>query len=145
MGWTMNLYADSSAILSWLLGEPGSEAVRQVLAAAERVLASDLTLVECDRALHRAQAAGRVSEADAADRRGRLTATASNWDLMRLDSEVTERARRPFPAEPIRSLDALHLASALVARAAMPGLALLSLDGRMRENGRGLGFSVLPT
>ena len=40
--------------------------------------------------------------------------------------------------------DALHLASALVARAAVPGLALLALDAAMREAGRGLGFTVLP-
>jgi hypothetical protein len=63
---------------------------------------------------------------------------------LRLDLEVIERARRPFPGEPIRTLDALHLASALVARAAVPGLALLTLDAAVREAGRGLGFAVLP-
>jgi predicted nucleic acid-binding protein len=140
----LNLYAESSAVLAWLLGEPDGEAVRAALAHAERVIASDLTLVECDRTLVRAQAAGRVSEAAVADRRGLLAAAASHWDLLRLEAEAVERARRPFPAEPLRTLDALHLASALVARAALPGLAILSLDGRVRAAGREMGFDLLP-
>jgi predicted nucleic acid-binding protein len=138
------VYADSSAVLSWLFGEPAGEAARAILSAAELVLASDLTFVECDRTIHRAQAAGRITEAQAADLRGHLVAAAAAWNLLRLDAEVVERARRPFPGEPIRTLDALHLASALVARAAVPGLALLSLDQRMRAAGRGLGLEVLP-
>ncbi len=141
----MNLYADSSAILSWIFGEAKGEAVREILAAADSVLASDLTLVECDRTILRAQATGRISEGKAADRRGRLAAAAAHWHLLRLDAEVIERARRPFPAEPIRTLDALHLASALAARSALPDLVLLSLDERMRSAGQGLGFTLRPT
>lgn len=140
----MSLYAESSAVLSWLFGEAEGGAVGESLAAAELVVTSDLTLVECDRTLLRAQASRRVTEAQAADRRGLLVAAAAHWNLLRLDVEVIERARRPFPGEPIRTLDALHLASALVARAAVPGLALLTLDAAMREAGRGLGFTVLP-
>jgi len=140
----LNLYADSSAVLSWMFGEPEGEAVREVLAAADSVIASDLTLVECDRTILRAQAAGRISEAQAADRRGLLIATAAHWHLLRLDAEVIERARRPFPSEPIRTLDALHLASALAARSAIPGLVMLCLDERMRTAGRELGFTVRP-
>lgn len=140
----MTLYAESSAVLTWLFGEPGGEAVRESLAAAELVLASDLTLIECDRALFRAEAMGRVTEAAAADRRASLATAATHWNLLRLDAEVVERARRPFPGEPIRTLDALHLASALVASAAVPGLALLSLDDRVRAAGQRLGFTVLP-
>lgn len=140
----MNLYAESSAVLAWLLGEPAGEAVRRCLAEAERIVASDLTLVECDRALVRAERAGTIAEAGAADRRAHLAAAAAHWDLLRLEAEPLERARRPFPEEPLRTLDALHLASALTARGALPGLALLSLDDRVRRSGRGLGFDLLP-
>jgi predicted nucleic acid-binding protein len=139
-----SLYAESSAVLSWLFGEPPGEAVRTILAAADLVLASDLTLVECHRTIQRAVATGGIAEAEAAARRGRLIVAAASWNLLRVDAEAIERACRPFPAEPIRSLDALHLASALMARAAVPGLALLSLDDRVRAAGRGLGFDVLP-
>lgn len=140
----MNLYAESSAVLAWLMGEPAGEAVRHALAGAGRVIASDLTLVECDRALVRAETLERVREVDAADRRGLLAAAAAHWDVLRLEAEVVDRARRRFPGEPLRTLDALHLASALAAREALPGTALLSLDERVRKAGRGLGFELVP-
>lgn len=63
------LYAESSAVLAWLLGKPDGQAARTLLAEAEAVVASDLTLIECDRVLIRAQAIGEISGADAADRR----------------------------------------------------------------------------
>jgi hypothetical protein len=52
--------------------------------------------------------------------------------------------RRPFPVEPIRTLDALHLAGALAARREIPEIRLLSLDRRVRDNARELGFALEP-
>ena len=63
---------------------------------------------------------------------------------MRIEGEVVERARRPFPVEPIRTLDAIHLASALLASARVADLGLLSLDERVRTAGRALGLPVVP-
>jgi predicted nucleic acid-binding protein len=131
-------------VLAWLLGEEGDERVRDALASAEVVVASDLTLVESDRVLTRAVTTGQMREAQAADRRVTLNRAASHWVLFRMDEEIVERARRPFPVEPIRTLDALHLASAYVIRTLLPKLTLLSLDQRIRECGRALGFDVLP-
>jgi len=73
-----------------------------------------------------------------------LSTTAAHWTLLRLSGDVIDRARQPFRKEPVRTLDALHLASALVARAAVPDLAVLSLDEAARANARGLGFEVQP-
>jgi len=140
----VTLYAESSAVVSWLLGEPTAEAVRRLLAASELVVASDLTLVECDRVLIRAATTGVLPEADAAERRARLVTAAAHWNVLTIDDDTIERARRPFPSEPIRTLDALHLASALLARSAVPDLTLLSLDDRVRSNGEHLGFRVAP-
>lgn len=140
----MNLYVESSAILAWLLGEEAGARVRTVLAAANLVIASDAALIECDRVLIRAVALGEIAEADAADRRGHLNATAAHWNLLRIGPEIVERARRPFPAEPVRALDAIHLASALAARSEVAGLQLLSLDDRIRVNAGRLGFRVQP-
>lgn len=140
----MTLYAESSAVLAWLFGEPAGEGVRKALAEAELIVASDLTLIECDRVLIRARASGYLSEARAAALQARLNRAAAHWNLLRLDPEIVERARRPFPGEPIRTLDALHLASALIARGAVAGLALLSLDSRIRAAGAQLGLNVLP-
>ena len=139
----MKLYAESSAVLAWLLGEPAGERARRALADAELVIASDLTLIECDRVLIRAHTRDEISEAEMSDRRAVLNAAAAHWQVLRIDMEVVERARRPFPAEPIRTLGALHLASALAARSVVPGLALLTLDERIRAVGRHLGFHIL--
>ncbi len=131
-------------MLAWLLGEPDGEAARESLARAEAVVSSELTLIECDRVLIRAQATGEISETAAADRRAVLNAAVAHWHLLRIAGEVVDRARRPFPDEPIRILDALHLASALVARAAAAGLAMLSMDERIRAIAKQLGFQVIP-
>jgi len=138
------LYAESSAVLAWLLGESSGERVRRLLSSAEIVLASDLTLIECDRALIRAVTTDQISEAHAADRRAYLNRAAAHWNVFRLDAEIVDRARRPFPREPVRTLDALHMATAVVARSSVPGVALLSLDRRIRESGKALGLAVLP-
>jgi len=140
----VNVYAESSAVLAWLLGEETGDAVREVLQHAELVMASDLTLVECDRVLIRAVTMGEIDEAAAADRRAHLNAAASHWHLWRVSLDVVERARHPFSAEPIRTLDAVHLASALAVRSVVPGVELLSLDDRIRRAAKQLGFHVQP-
>jgi hypothetical protein len=48
--------------------------------------------------------------------------------VLRIAGEVVDRARQPFPSDPTQTLDAIHLASLLVARSAVVGLRLLSLD-----------------
>lgn len=140
----MNVYAESSAVLAWLLGEKSGDPVRELLRRAEVVTSSDLTLVECDRVLVHAVTTREIAEATAADRRAHLNAASRPWHLWRISMEIMERARRPFPAEPIRTLHAIHLASALAARSAVPRVDLLSLDGRIRESGKQLGFRILP-
>lgn len=140
----MSLYAESSAVLAWLLDEAAATFVRRTLSETEIVVASDLTLIECDRVLHRAAAVGELTEAEAADRRAHLTTAAAHWHVLRIGPEVVDRARQPFPGDPIRTLDAIHLASVLVARSAVAGLDLLSLDERIRRVGKKLGLTLLP-
>ena len=140
----MNVYAESSAVLAWLLGEEVGHSVRDVLQHSDVVQSSDLTLVECDRVLIRAVRSGEIAEAAAGDRRAHLNAATSHWHMWRVSPDIVERARHPFPGEPIRTLDALHLASALAVRSAVPGVELLSLDDRIRRAARLLGFHLQP-
>jgi predicted nucleic acid-binding protein len=140
----VSLYAESSAILAWLLDEPNGVSVREFLAAEELILSSDLTLIECDRVLDRAVFLEELTEAEAADRRAHLAAVASHWVMLRMGPEVIDRARQPFPIEPVRTLDAIHLASVLVARSAIPDVALLSLDTRVRSAATRLGIELRP-
>jgi predicted nucleic acid-binding protein len=130
--------------VAWLFAEPGAADCARLLGEAALVVASDLTLIECDRTMIRAEAATQLLPAAAAERKAALSRAAAHWSVFRLDGEVVERARRAFPNEPIRTLDAIHLATALVGRSAIGDLTLLSLDERVRENGRALGFQVLP-
>jgi predicted nucleic acid-binding protein len=138
------LYAESSAILAWLLGEARGEEVVDALQGATRIIASDLTLVECERVLIRAWSTGLMSETERVDQGAVLNRVATHWTRLRLDDGVAERARRPFPLEPVRTLDALHLASALLARSLAPEVQLLTLDQRIRENAERLGFVTVP-
>ena len=141
----MTLYAESSAVLAWLLGEPGGHRVRDLLQRAQMVMASDLLLIECDRVLIRAVTLGDIPEGAATERRSHLNAAAARWHVFRLGTAIVERGRRPFPDEPTRSLDAIHLASALAARSAVPDVELLSLDQRIRQAAKHLGFMIQPT
>lgn len=141
----MRIYAESSAILAWLLGEAVGEVARHHLVGAESVFTSSLTLVECERALIRARILEEVAEAELADRRRILAKASAHWHRVPLRDEILDRAKRPFPDEPVRTLDAIHLASALVARSAVPDVALLTLDRRIREASVGLGFEVVPS
>ncbi len=107
-------------------------------------MASDLTLLECDRSLIRAATLSMIREERAARLRMTLARVVAHWRLMPISRDIVNRARQPFPGEPIRSLDAIHLASALLAAGSLPDFALLSLDRRVRATGARLGLPVLP-
>ena len=68
----------------------------------------------------------------------------STWDVHALTDGVVARARATFQVEPVRTLDALHLATALILQEAVGPLAVLSLDERVRANATALGLAVLP-
>lgn len=138
------LYAESSAVLAWLLGEASRGRVRDAIAEAELVIASDLTLLECERSLIRGVATGVLTEPAARERHAALSRMGARWRLMPISREVIDRARRPFPTEPLRSLDAIHLASAMLAADGEPQLAVLSLDRRIRASAVALGLLTLP-
>jgi hypothetical protein len=85
-----------------------------------------------------------LSLAASAELQARLATTARGWNVLPIGAAVVDRARQSFPDDAIRSLDAIHLATALVARSAIGDLVLLSLDERVRSGGTGLGFRVIP-
>lgn len=67
-----------------------------------------------------------------------------SWHILELSDGVIARARAPFPAEPVRSLDAIHLASAWSILSAAGEVTALSLDERVRSNARDMGMKVVP-
>lgn len=140
----MKVYAESSAVLAWLLQEHRETEVHAAFVGATLVVSSDLTLVEVERTLIRGVELDEFSERDAMVRRSKFSELKGYWTVLRLDEDIVSAARRKFPKEPVRTLDALHLASALSARDVLPDLSVLSLDTVVRTNARALGFEVLP-
>ena len=140
----MIVYAESSAVLAWLLGERAATQVRRLLAEAERIVASSLTPLECSRALARGVATGQLPEAEAVAASRLLAHVTPGWALLEMTGPALERARQAFPAEPVRTLDAIHLAAALEFRSALGQLTLLSLDERIRTNATALGLTLAP-
>jgi len=140
----MICYAESSAMLRWLFNEPPGDEVFEHLRRAQKVVCSRLTLVECQRAGRRALSEGRVTEAALADVLAVLAQAAARWAVLEVTREVADRAAARFPVEPVRTLDAIHLASMSLLRESLPSLTVLSTDERVRQNSRQLGFEVLP-
>ena len=141
----MNLYAETSAVLSWLLDEDRGDSARSQLTAATAVSTSDLTLIECDRTLRRAAATGRLTADESSQMQAVIDTASAHWTLHGMDAEIVHRSRRAFPREPIRALDAVHLATALAVRNLFPDVRVLSFDDRIRSNAAALGFNVVPS
>jgi len=137
-------YAESSAVVAWLLGERRGEEVRRALAHSERVVSSTLTQVECARTLARGVASGRVGRGDELAALRLLDEAVARWVVLEMSGRVLTRARGTFPVEPVRTLDALHLATAMVFREALPDLVVVSMDDRIRANAEALGLPVIP-
>jgi predicted nucleic acid-binding protein len=142
----LTLYAESSAVLAWLLGQPSGEAVASALAGASAVVTSDLTLIECDRVLRRLAVGGAGSaQALAVEAlRARLALVVETWAVEPIAPRVVARARQGFPDDAIRTLDAIHLATAVCLGEVLVDLEVASLDDCVRLNALALGFRVLP-
>ena len=140
----VELYAETSAVLSWLLHQNRGDEAYRALTQAAYVYTSDLTLIECDRVLHRAAVLGELDESTAADARAAVETAAAHWTICAIDTEVVEGSRRRFPHEPVRTLDAIHLSTAVFVRNLAPEARVLSLDERIRRNAEALGFEVGP-
>lgn len=140
----MIIYVESSAVLAWLLGESTESVVLDALRNADRVVTSSLTALECARGIHRAMIDGRITAVQQLAALRLLDDAESAWHVHATNDRVVARARAQYPAEPVRTLDALHLATALVIQESVGPLTLLTFDDRVRVNANALGFGLLP-
>lgn len=140
----MILYAESSAVLAWLLGEPRSALTERALRDASLVVTSTLTSAECSRAILRGAALGAIGRA----RAKALVHSLGEWDAgcdrLEIGDRVLARASAPFPCEPLRTLDAIHVASAALVQDELGAVTVLSYDERVRTNAAALGMPLLP-
>jgi hypothetical protein len=136
------LYVETSALLRVAL--EGDTVLRRGFVAADRLVTSGLTWVESDRALRRALAARQFGGGAYRHARQWVDDFLASCDEIVLDTSVLSRARQTFPVEPVRTLDALHLASVLAWDQAIDRLTVVSCDDRVRANALALGFDVAP-
>ncbi len=61
---------------------------------------------------------------------------------MSVTEPVLVRAGRPYPVEPVRTLDAIHLATAGEIGEPPQLVTLVTRDDRVRSNGQALGHPV---
>ena len=128
------LYIETSALLSWLLGEPNSKEVIKAINAAEQIVTSSLTIVETFRALIRADAEKLITPKEHQKLKGLYQQQALSWFFLEMNESVLKKSSQPFPVEPIRSLDAIHLASILELCQIFPDMKILSFDKRILAN-----------
>ena len=136
------VYFETSALLAWLFGEARAAEVKNRIDRADTVVTSVLTLMEAERAIVRAETGSLISAGDAERLRGLLARSKAGWMLMEISEDVRMRASRAFPAEPIRTLDSIHLATALVFMRVFPALELFSYDERILRNAGVLGIKI---
>ena len=134
----MIAYVDSSVVLRIVLGQPDPVAEWSLL---ERAISSELLRVECLRTLDRLRFRAGLDDRTVAERRGAMLETIDAIDLVALDGNILARAAEPFPTL-VRTLDALHLASALIIREEVPSIAFITHDVTLGLAAAATGFDV---
>lgn len=122
-------YVDSSAILKLVASEPESAALTRFLKSRESLVSSGLAITEVTRAV-RELGEKFVDRANEVLRR---------IELVRISNEVLKAAGLVEPAS-LRSLDAIHIATAALFGETLTGL--VTYDGRMKQAAGSFGWNV---
>lgn len=99
-------------------------------------------MAEAGRAILRARADGRLTADDERAAVRALGRFERRCYVMAVTDAVLARARRPFPVEPVRTLDAVHLATVELLGEPPPLVTIVTRDVRVRDNARVLGYAV---
>ncbi len=132
-------YVETSALLRVLL--EGDQTLQPLL-LAETCYTSALTLAEARRTIRRARAAERLDPAGALAARRAVSEFESWTEIVPITEEILKGTYEEFPVEPVRTLDAIHLATIQLLAETLPDLEVVSADDRVRENARALGLKV---
>lgn len=135
----MTAYVDTSALLRLVLREPDA---LDDLRSYDALVSSELIAVESARAIDRLRVQGALTLDEAAARQRAV----ANWleaiDLVLVRPPVLSRASEPLPTA-LGTLDAIHLATALIWRERMGALsAMATHDAALGLVARTFGFDV---
>jgi PIN domain nuclease of toxin-antitoxin system len=134
------VYLDTSAYLALLLGQEGSERVERETHRA--LLVSSVVLVlEARRNLVRLARDGRLLPAQYETCRARVQQDTAVFVLRDFTLDLCESIALPAVATP-RSLDLIHLQTALWFHAASPLDRFVTMDGAQEQAARELGLPV---
>jgi uncharacterized protein len=138
--WT---YFDTSALAKRYVDEPGRREVLQLLRRNECVTSAVLPL-ELRSGLRRRVAEGSIDAARLPAILKHVAADRPYWTLVEVGTDVLADAETLVAAHPIRTLDAIHIASAqlFAVRVSMPGLTFVSADKRQTETACAVGLVV---
>ena len=105
-------------------------------------MTSALTIAEAARAIIRARVGGRLNAEEERDAVQGLRVFARRCYVVGITDDILARVGRPFPVEPIRTLDALHLATAEELGEPPQLVTVVTRDGRVRNNAKALGYGL---
>lgn len=105
----MNAYLDSSVLLRRVLGQPN---LLGEWSDIERAWTSRLTEVDCLRVLDRLRLLGDLTDVQHTQCVHAVLELLEGTERVELNATILRRASEPFPV-PIKTLDALHLTTAL--------------------------------
>jgi predicted nucleic acid-binding protein len=133
-------YVESSALVAALL-ERDADALKSMRSKIKPIT-SVLTFAEAARAIVRARVAERLTpDAERAAVRA-LRRFERRCYVVSITDDILTRVRRPFPVEPVRTLDAVHLATAESLGELPQLITMVTRDDRVRGNAKALGYSV---
>jgi predicted nucleic acid-binding protein len=135
----MNAYVDTSVVLRIVLGE--ARPLRE-WRHIDHALSSELIRVEALRSIDRARVLLQLSDAEVAERRAGVLQTLQGFRIARVDRRVLKRAADPFPTL-VRTLDAIHLATAELARSTSNDLVFATHDRELGVAASAIGFRVI--
>jgi uncharacterized protein len=132
-------YVDTSVLLRVVLREAGA---LDDLRTYDGLVSSELLAVESARTIDRLRIQGALTMDDAAERIALVNEWLEAVDLVLLRPPVLSRASEPMPM-PLGTLDAIHLASALLWRDRIGPLPqLVTHAAALGAAARGFGFDV---
>lgn len=108
----MNVFLDSSALAKRYVQEPGSDRVQEILAAASSLGVSVLCLSEIVSALSRRRRERRLAQQQYLKAKQALLEDLEDASVVNITEQVLARAVELLERWPLRSSDALHVASA---------------------------------
>ena len=85
---------------------------------------------------------GEISAGDGNKLTGLLEGRLAVWEIVGFSEEIQRRASQRFPVEPVRSLDAIHLATAIEMVKIYQDIQVAALDKRIQQNLAPLGLPL---